>query len=339
MTRRAVTPLKLLGVLVLLVFGAALVLYDIPSSSYLLLPDTAHPVAPLVTVEGAHPAKGTGAVYFVDVVERRANELESLFPWIYSGSSLVPKSDVVPAGESSKAAQQADLEAMSVSQKIAAAVALRRLGYHVVTRPSGVVVFALEPTSKAVGKVLEGDVITGVNGTPTPTVARLLAVMKKVRPGTSISLALARGSKHVTVRVQTSADPRQPSRAIVGFLPEQAAQITLPIKVRIDAGGVGGPSAGLAFALEVMQKLGRNVARGYRVAATGELDLAGDVLPIGGVKQKTFGVRRAHADVFLVPVGGDNARDAKRYAHGLRIIPVKSFAQALHALATLPPKG
>jgi PDZ domain-containing protein len=108
------------------------------------------------------------------------------------------------------------------------------------------------------------------------------------------------------------------------------------LKVRIDAGNVGGPSAGLAFALEVMEKLGHNVDRGYRVAATGEIELNGAVTAIGGIKQKTFGVREAHADVFLVPV--DNAKDARRYAHGLRIIAVKSFPQALRALATLPPK-
>jgi len=63
------------------------------------------------------------------------------------------------------------------------------------------------------------------------------------------------------------------------------------------------------------------------------------VTSIGGIKQKTIGARKSHVDVFLVPVDGDNARDAKRYANGLRIIPVKSFQQALQALATLPPKG
>ena len=99
---------------------------------------------------------------------------------------------------------------------------------------------------------------------------------------------------------------------------------------------MGGPSAGLAFALDLMEKLGRDVDRGYRVAATGQLDPDGTVEPIGGVKQKTIGARRAHVDVFLVPAG-ENAREARRYAHGLRIIPVESFRQALRALATLPP--
>jgi len=109
----------------------------------------------------------------------------------------------------------------------------------------------------------------------------------------------------------------------------------LPVKIKIDAGGVGGPSAGLAFALDILQELGRNVTHGNRVAATGELGLDGTVGPIGGVKQKTLGVRKAGVDVFLVPAG-QNAQEARRYADGLKIIPVKNFPQALRALATLP---
>jgi PDZ domain-containing protein len=84
-----------------------------------------------------------------------------------------------------------------------------------------------------------------------------------------------------------------------------------------------------------MQRLGKNVTNGHRVAATGEMELNGTVAPIGGVKQKTYGVRKAGADVFLVPAAGGNAATARRYAGPLRIIPVRTFTQALHALATL----
>jgi len=334
------------GVLPKLVIGtvfaaviAAVVLYVVPSDDYLLLPDKAHPVAPLVTVQGGHNPAGPGGIYFVDVFERRASVFESMFPWIHHGSTLVPASLIVPPGVSDKAVRQADLRAMSVSQRVAAAVALRRLGYRVVAKPSGVIVSALEGTSHAAGKVRVGDLIERVDGSPTPSIAKLRTQMAHVRPGDDVTLSLLRGGKHIAVRVQTMSDPTRSRRAIIGFAPEQAARITLPIKVQIDAGNVGGPSAGLAFALEVMEKLGHNVDHGYRVAATGEIELDGAVGAIGGIKQKTYGVRAAHADVFLVPVAGENARDAKRYAHGLRIIPVKTFAQALRALATLPRKG
>ncbi len=330
------TPAKVVGLLAGLLALAAIILYLIPSNDYLLLPDGAHPVAPLVTVQGGHNPKGPGGIYFVDVFERHASMFERLFPWIHSGATLVPANEIVPPGVSDQAARQADLRAMTISQKVAAAVALRRLGYKIIAKPSGVIVAAVDGGSHAVGKLQPSDLIVAVNGVPTPAIPLLRAQLAKLKPGDAVALTVDRGAEHLTLHVQTIADPVNKKHAIVGFAPEQAAEIKLPLKVRIDAGNVGGPSAGLAFALEVMEKLGRNVDHGYRVAATGEIELNGAVTAIGGIKQKTFGVREAKADVFLVPV--DNAADARRYAHGLRIIAVKSFPQALHALATLPPK-
>jgi PDZ domain-containing protein len=341
--RLKLTPLRVVGTLVGLVVAAAVVLYLVPSNDYLLLPDRAHAVEPLVQVSGGKAPSGPGGIYFVDVFERRASMFESLFPWIHHGATLVPADLVVPPGVSDNAVRQADLREMSISQRVAAAVALKSLGYKVVARPSGVIVAALDTRSHAVGKLQPSDVITRVNGAATPTIAKLRAQLAKVRPGDTITLEVSRGTaassgKDLVVQVKTMADTADPKRAIVGFAPEQAAEIHLPLKVSIDAGNVGGPSAGLAFALEVMEKLGRDVDHGYRVAATGQIELDGAVTPIGAVKQKIFGVKLADVDVFLVPAG-DNARVARRYAGGVKVIAVKTFPQALRALATLPPKG
>ena len=87
----------------------------------------------------------------------------------------------------------------------------------------------------------------------------------------------------------------------------------------------------------MLQQLGRNVDHGHKIAATGEIYLNGQVGAIGGIKQKTIGARESGVEAFLVPTA--NAATARKYADGLRIIPVKNFQQALHALATLPPKG
>jgi len=334
--RRFVTPFRVAAGLVALVLATSLILYAIPSNDYLLLPDVAHPVAPLVRVQGAHPAAGSGSIYFVDVIERRASELESLFPSIHPHASLVPAKLIVPPGTTSHAVQQAALREMSISQRVAAAVALRRLGYHVVVHRNGVIVNVVDLGTHAYGKLQAADLILSVNGTPTPTIAKLRSVLAGVKAGQVVTLRIRRGGRLRTLKIQTVADPAQDGRAIVGFEPAQSARITLPIRVSIDSHGIGGPSAGLAFALEVMEKLGRDVAHGYKIAATGEMELDGTVAPIGGVKQKTYGVRAAKADVFLVPAG-DNAKVARRYAGPLRVIPVRSFAQALHALATLPP--
>jgi PDZ domain-containing protein len=135
------------------------------------------------------------------------------------------------------------------------------------------------------------------------------------------------------VTVRTIASPADETRAIIGILVDQEAKIDLPIDVDIDLGEVGGPSAGLPFALEIARKLGRDVTHGCRIAATGALALDGTVLPIGGIEQKTIGARRAGVDFFLVPVG-ENAEGAQENAGDLHVIPVESFQQALRRLAT-----
>jgi PDZ domain-containing protein len=311
------------------------ILFSIPSGKYVLLPDIAHPVSPLVKVQGGRPGK-PGTLYFVDVIERRASELEALFPWIHPHGTLVPAGEIVAPCASAGQAQAAELQEMAFSQRVAAAVALRKLGYHVVVKPTGVLVSQLISGTHAPCNLQPQDVIVSVNGRPTPTIVALRDALDEVKPGSFAALRVRRGAKNLTVRVRTIPTPGDPGRALVGFAPDQAATIKLPLHVLIDANGIGGPSAGLAFTLEVMQKLGHNVLHGHKVAATGEIELNGAVAPIGGIKQKTYGVRQAGADVFLVPAG-QNARDARRYAGPLRIIPVRSLNQALHALATLPP--
>ncbi|HJU37288.1 MAG TPA: S16 family serine protease [Gaiellaceae bacterium] len=333
--RRLFTPLRVVSGVVVLLAVTVLILFSIPSGDYLLLPDIAHPVAPLVRVQGGRPSSGPGGIYFVDVIERRANEFERLFPWIHSHATLVPANLIVPPGTSGAAARAADLREMQISQQVAAAVALRRLGYHVVVKPAGVIVDAVDLNTDAYRKLRPADVIVGIDGHPTPTVVRLREVLDRVTPRDTVQVRIRRGGKIVDAPIRTLDDPQQPGHALIGFAPSQAAHIKLPIRVSIDAKGIGGPSAGLAFALEVMQQLGRNVDRGRRVAATGEMELNGAVAPIGGVKQKVFDARKANVDVFLVPAG-DNARVARRYAGPLRVIPVRTFGQALQALATLP---
>ena len=332
--RRHFTPWRALGALAVLLLLTVLILVRIPSGQYILLPDIAHPVAPLVKVEGAHTPSGAGSLYFLDVIEKKASEFEKLFPWIHSDATFEPANDVVPPCSTDRQAIQAQLQEMAFSQRVAATVALRQLGYHVVVHPTGVVVSQLIAGTNAPCKLQPMDVIVRVNGISTPTMAALHDVLQHVKPGAVVALRLRRAGRLITVRVRTIAVA--PDQALIGFAPEQAATFKLPVRILIDAGNVGGPSAGLAFALEVMQKLGRNVTHGYRVAATGEMELDGTVAPIGGVRQKVVDAHKADVEVLLVPAG-ENAKTARHYAQkNLRVIPVHTFAQALRALATLP---
>lgn len=328
-----VTPRRILAALGLALVVALAVLWLFPSDDYLLLPDPAHPVGPKVFVANSKRDNDGGGIYFVDVILRRAKLFESIFPSIHSGASLVPARAINPPGVNDQARREEDLREMVRSQSIAAAVALRAAGYKVVARPIGVLVSQVDPSGPAAGALEPTDLIVAVDGKKVRTPNALRRIMETHRPGDRVRFTFHRGKTIRQATLKTVADPSDPKRAIVGILIDQAADIKLPVKVRINLGDVGGPSAGLAFALDIVEELRGNVDGGLKVAATGEIELDGDILPIGGVKQKVIGAKRSGADVFLVPAG-ENAAEARRHAGDLPIIPVENFRQALRALAT-----
>jgi PDZ domain-containing protein len=337
---RSLTLARAAGAGLLLAAIALVVLYLIPSSKYyVFLPDRAHALEPLVRISGEHGAPSGGGVYFVDVRFRKARLLEDLLGRpLAHGATLEPIRNVL-GGATEKQQQRLDASEMEQSQKIAAAVALQRLGYHVRIRLPNIVIRGVVRDAPA-GRVLRaGDKLLAVNGKPVHSLGRLHILIAGHRPGDRLRIEYSRASRVATATITTIASPTDKREAAIGILVVETGGSPgkLPVKVRIDTRGVGGPSAGLAFALDLTEELGRDIDRGYKVAATGELELDGSVLPIGAVKQKTIGARQAGVDVFLVPAGS-NARTARKYAHGLRIIPVQSFPQALHALATLPSK-
>jgi PDZ domain-containing protein len=317
------------GLVLVAIVGALLIL---PSDDYIFLPDKAHPVAPLITVPGGHDPTH-GGIYFVDIKLRKAKLIERLFGGLHEGADLYPASEINPPGGGEAERRQIDIQDMLNSQEVAAAVALRADGKKVVQTPIGATVDQVVSGTPAVGRLDPDDIITAIDGKPVKTPGDVITAMAGHKPGDTVAFSIRRVGAARVVTVKTIPEPAT-DRAVVGITLRPAVDIHLPVDVTINAGDVGGPSAGLAFALGILQELGRNIVRGHKIAATGEILPDGSVGSIGGVKQKTIGARQAHVDAFLVPAG-DNAQEAKRYAHGLRIIAVKNFPQALRALATL----
>lgn len=313
-------------------------LWLFPSRDYLYVPDAAQPVAGKVNVQGEKPESGPGAIYYVDVRVRRATWAERLVAFLRpDGATLVNGNQVVPPGSSFEERRDEGLAEMARSEQIAAAVALKEAGYDVNADPQGALVEAVASDAPAARVIKDGDVIVRALGKQVRTPEDLRKAFDAVHPGETITLVVRRKGTERSLRVKTVRSPADPARAIIGIRISQAATFKLPRKVEIDLGQVGGPSAGLPFALEVLQRLGTDVDHGRRVIATGEIELDGTVAPIGGVKQKVFGARKAGADLFLVPAG-DNATEARRYAGNLRIVPVESFQQALSVLRTVQVK-
>jgi Lon-like protease len=338
LTRSWFAPARLAtaGAIVLLVAVAYAFLHK--SDKLLEVPDKAHSLNGLITVPGTGRSQDGGGVYYVDVVLQKASWLQSNFKQFRpEGADLIPQDAFVPTGLTYSQQLQVDAETMKVSQTKASVVALRALGLKFPAREGGVRVGAIDTDSRARGILEPRDVVVAADGHKVATSLDLFNVLAKHRPGYVVRLGVLRDGKRRDFRIRTISDSVNPKRALIGFAPIEVVNAKLPFPVRFDLGrDVGGPSAGLAFALEILEQRGRDVDHGLKIAATGEIQLDGTVTSIGGVKQKTIGARQSHADAFLVPVDGDNAKEAKRYAHGLRIIPVKNFQQALQALATLP---
>jgi PDZ domain-containing protein len=337
---RWLTLPRAIGAGIALAAIALTVLYVVPSNDYyVFLPDRAHALQPLVSVSGEHTATNKGGVYFVDVRFRKAHLLEDLL-----GRPLARNATLVPVrqvrgGASEQQQEHIDVTEMQQSQRTAAAVVLSKLGYHIRVRLPHVVIRGVLRDAPASKVLRTGDELVAVDGQPVHSLGRLHQLIAPHRPGDRLRITFRRGRSTATTTVRTVRSLEDRRAAAIGILVDETGAFIgkFPVRVRINTAGVGGPSAGLAFALGLMEELGHDADRGYKVAATGELELDGSVLPIGAVKQKTVGAREAGVDVFLVPAGS-NALVARRYADGLRIIPVQSFPQALHALSTLPSK-
>jgi PDZ domain-containing protein len=323
--------LVILFAVVLLLVAAVLALTWIPSDHYIILPDKARPTDPLVAIPGEESGQNN-QIYMVDVKVGRASLLERIFPGIHEGATLVPESVINPEGVSDRQRRRSSLNDMTRSQKVAVAVALEELGRQVEVTPAGAEVVLVQPDSPADGVLEVGDLIVEVDGETVEGTDDLREAFADVEPGDRVELTVEREGKEVELTAGTQALQGEPNRAVVGVQVQDAETFEFPVDIEIDAGGIGGPSAGLAFALDIVDELGDDIDRGRTIVATGELSLDGTVGSIGGVKQKAIAAERAGADLFLVPDGNyEEARDA---VDGLDVVAVSDFDEALSVLAT-----
>ncbi|MDP1804419.1 MAG: S16 family serine protease, partial [Acidimicrobiales bacterium] len=228
---------------------------------------------------------------------------------------------------------------MDTSIQVATAVALQRLGYEVDISTTGAVVRQILPDSPAADQLELDDVIVAVDGEAVTQPGQVSTLLQPGGPGADHVLTVERPAgtdQRVEVALSTMAADDDPARAIIGISAEdRITGFDFPIDVTIDAGRVGGPSAGLAFTLAVLDVLTPGeLTGGKRVAVTGTIDLAGRVGRVGGGAQKGIAVRNAGYDVFLVP---SDELDEVRQATGdrVQVIPVDTLEEALEALDSL----
>ena len=263
--------------------------------------------------------------------------LIALLPaWLNSDDTLVKTADLTGNLPQAEFDEQGTVD-MAESQLTANAVALRQLGYRIPEHDAGATVYALEPGTPGYKVLHVGDVITSVDVTPTPNPTALVDAIRSHAPGETVTLRIGSiahptPGHTVSLRLGSGRLNGKPV-AFVGIVAMGTQPVyNLPFHIRINSDQIGGPSAGLAWTLGIINSLsGGHLTGGRTVAASGTIDPDGVVGDVGGVAQKTVAVERAGASIFFVPVQELAVARSKATA-SLKVYAVSSLAQAMQIL-------
>ncbi len=307
---------------------------------YALVPGQAQSVAPLITVPANRGHILHGQVLLTDVGVANVKAIDWIPDMFDHNTALVHKGDLTGGVPSSQFDAEGVVD-MAESQITAGAVALRQLGYSVPERDVGATVYALDPQGPAAHVLHVGDVVTAIDGVATPDPATLVRVLDRHLPGQQVAVTFvtvqdlsARHTVSVTLGSHVVQTHRLPLIGIGDpgtLVPGMGTQpsYAMPFPVSVSADNIGGPSAGLAFTLGIIDSLvGGDLTGGKSVAASGTIRPDGTVGAVGGIAQKTVAVHRAGASVFFVPQA--NAAEARSHAPaGLTVVGVTSLRQVL----------
>ncbi|MCF2125773.1 PDZ domain-containing protein [Strepomyces sp. STD 3.1] len=304
-----------------------------------------HDGEPVLQISGRKTYEASGHLNMTTVrvtsAEYKMNLVEAVYGWLAHDNSVVPHDTIYPDGKTEEEATQENAEEFSQSQESAKVAALEALDIPV---KSSVVVSTVVKDSPSQGRLHAGDVIRAVDGTTVKEPADVAELVTKHKPGEDVVFTIVPAdeqadaekerrtpTKTEQVKITTEAsDDKGEKRAIVGI--SAGTDHTFPFSIDIKLADVGGPSAGLMFALGIYDKLTPgDLTGGSFVAGTGTIDDTGKVGPIGGISMKTIGARGKGAQYFLTPA--DNcATAAADVPDGLTLVKVDTIDDALGAL-------
>ncbi|MBW3658733.1 MAG: PDZ domain-containing protein [Actinobacteria bacterium] len=297
-----------------------------------------------------------GLVEVGEGVERHTSEGELLLTTVAVESDLdlsewvryaisprvdeVPREQLFPSGEDADQVAARNAALMENSQLDATIAALFELGYEFDTDFDGARVEEIqEPSAVDAGQLAVGDVIVAVAGEEVTSNREVVDLVARRDPGDELRLTRVRDGEPREVSLTLVPSPDDPSLPRLGVL--LSSHLELPVDVRIDAGVIGGPSAGLMFTLGIIDLLGEeDLTGGTVVAGTGTIDREGTVGPIGGIRQKILGATtRAEgepaATVFLVPEANMGEASGAPVQRGITLVPIATLDDAMQALADL----
>jgi Lon-like protease len=299
-------------------------------------PGSVTATAERLTITGAPVYETEGEILFLAVRVNRLSALEWITRARSTDISIQREVDVF-GDQTPDEARRINQQLMNRSKSNAELIALTFLGYDVY-RATGVNVVDVQPGTGADGKLRAGDVIVGLDGEAIATSRDLVDRLRRMSPGDVVRLDVegADGGARREVSATLGARPDGSPGGFLGISTDTRLEERpdVPVAIDIDSGTIGGNSAGLAFALTMIDLLTPGeLTGGRRVAVTGTIEVDGTVGEVGGVAQKAVAARRAGAEYLIVPRSLEAI--ARQNAGDLRVIPVGTLQEALDALADI----
>ncbi|WP_328462124.1 PDZ domain-containing protein [Actinoplanes sp. NBC_00393] len=286
----------------------------------------------VIQVKKGETSTSTGQLRLTTVnVQSQVELVWAIRGWLSGEDAVVPRELIYPPDQSEKQVQEQNAQEWRQSQTSAETVALRELGYPVLTY-----VFEVTKGSPADGALQKDDVITAVDGTAIAGPGQVTELVRAKPAGTTLTVSYERDGKAGSAQVTSRAGEDDDTPRIgIDIRTKQPN----PFDIEIDLDKIGGPSAGLMFTLGIIDKLKpEDLTGGKIIAGTGTIDDDGNVGAIGGIPQKLVGAKDAGAELFLVPK--DNCAEALRNpVDGLVMAEVATVDDALTALQTFTAGG
>jgi PDZ domain-containing protein len=337
MSRRSLASLLALGLLLVLVVQGA----RMPVPYVTVSPGPTIDVLgkngddEIVQVDGTRTYATDGELRLTTVSvtnpDNRLNLLEALAAWMRSDVSVMPYAAMYPRSRSTEEERAESAAEMVSSQDTAVAAALGLLGHDL---PTYAEVVGVSPNGPSEGTLKVRDRVERVAGTRTASVRDVLAALDDVEPGDTVQVEVRRVGVPRTLEVTTVPGVEDPERATLGIVVGTGFEFPFQVSVGIDD-SIGGPSAGLMFALAVYDTLTPgSLTNGDVVAGTGSISAAGEVGPIGGIQQKIAGAADSGAELFFVPPVNCAAATAGDAGDDIRLVRADSLRSAVRSLET-----
>jgi PDZ domain-containing protein len=293
----------LVWVVVWLLIALALAAFYRPPLA-VLAPGPAIDIAEDISIKGVPTEKPNGKYLLVAVQITQPTGLGVLYAMIHPDRDIIPRSALIPEGVSEEEEGRRQRAIFDESQTLAAAAAAQAAGHEVKIAGRGARIIQIATGAPAQGKLQPGDVITRVNDVEIQLASDLRRTITSLPSGTNFVLTVDRGGRDIQVEVSSARLSGAGGQAAIGVIVDtRDLDIDLPFEVEFDERNIGGPSAGLTYALAIADLINdEDLLRGRTIAASGTIQIDGEVGPVGGLNQKLEAAENADAQIFLVPV-------------------------------------